>query len=306
MSDVERDAEAGWAPRSAGWRRWAYWGARFGPRAFVRWSPPLIGLGFGMALPRARRQVLRNLRRIHGRRDEFSELKDMAATFGAFAACLAESLAAERAEGRAARYRVVGAERYEALRERGEGVLLATAHVGPWDAAAQGLRGTRQEPILLVMGQEQDAAAGTFHDLVRRTAGLEVRRVGAHPLDALPVLEWLQAGKVAAVQMDRAPKGGAIVVDLLGAPFPLPKGPFALASVAQVALLPVFASRRGFFDYRIDVGHPIRLPRRADREQVEGAAGAFAAQMGAFLRSNATQWFHFTDDALAADVDLDE
>ncbi len=194
----------------------------------------------------------------------------------------------------------------EALRERGEGVLLATAHVGPWDAAAQGLRGTRQEPILLVMGQEQDAAAGTFHDLVRRTAGLEVRRVGAHPLDALPVLEWLQAGKVAAVQMDRAPKEGAIVVDLLGAPFPLPKGPFALASVAQVALLPVFASRRGFFDYRIDVGHPIRLPRRADREQVEGAAGAFAAQMGAFLRSNATQWFHFTDDALAADVDLDE
>src|SRR5690606_34849434 len=137
-----------------------------------------IGLGFGLALPEARRQVLRNLRRVHGPRDELVELRDVAATFSAFAACLAESLAAERAEGRAARYRVVGAERFEALRAKGRGLLLATAHVGPWDAAAQGLRGTRDEPILLVMGGEQDRAAGRFHDLIRRSSGLEVCRVG--------------------------------------------------------------------------------------------------------------------------------
>lgn len=299
MSEVAQ--VSAWAPSSVGWRRWAYLGARFGPRAFVRWSPPLIGLGFGLALPRAREQVLRNLRRVHGKRDELVELRDVAATFSAFAACLAESLAAERPEGRAARYRVVGAERFESLRAAGQGLLLATAHVGPWDAAAQGLRGTRNEPILLIMGGEQDAAAGSFHDLVRRNSGLEVCRVGDHPLDALPVLEWLQAGKLAAVQMDRAVGTGAVSADLLGTPFPLPRGPFALASIAQVPILPVFASRIGFFDYRIDVGHAIRLPRRATRDQVSRAARSFSSQMGAFLRSNATQWFHFAGSDDAAD-----
>lgn len=288
-------APGGWGPSSVGFRRWAYLGARFGPRAFVRWSPPLIGLVFAAGLPRARAQVLRNLRRVYGPRDQLTEVRDVAATFSSFAACLAESLAGERLEAKQARYRVRGAERFEALRASGQGLLLATAHVGPWDAAAQALRAFVDEPILLVMGGEADAAAADLQDVVRRNTGLEVCRVGRHPLDALPVLEWLASGRMVAVQMDRPVETGAFRVPLFGRPFSLPRGPFVLARLAGVPILPVFAGRRGFFDYRVDVGHPIAPPHGRGGSELERAARAFGAQFEQHLKAHATQWFHFTD-----------
>ena len=95
-----------WSPTAPGFRRLAYLGARYGPRFFVRLGPPLIGLGFGVALPEARARVLRNLRRVPGQRDPLVESEDVARTFANFAACLTESLGAGRKEGQEARYRV--------------------------------------------------------------------------------------------------------------------------------------------------------------------------------------------------------
>src|SRR5690606_4722608 len=105
---------------------------------------------------------------------------------------------------------------------------------------------------------------------------------GNHPLDALEALEWLQEGKLAAVQMDRPTPSGTLITRLFGHPFAVPRGPFVLASLARVPLLPVFASRRGFFDYQIEVGHAIELPSRADGRQMQQAAESFATQLAAF------------------------
>lgn len=291
---VVAEGPAHWSPSSARWRRWAYLGARYGPRFFVRLSPPLIGLGFGLALPGARARVLDNLRRIHGQRDPLVEAWDVARTFGNFAACLAESLGAGRREGRDARYRVRGVERFHALRAQGRGVILATAHVGPWDAAARALGQGPDERVMLVMGGELDARAQAFHDLVREREGLHVVRVGRHPLDALPLLSWLQAGNVAAVQMDRAPKGmESIDSELFGGAFTVPRGPFALSALLEVPVLPVFASREGHFDYRVDVGFPVVVAKGADADEERRAARFVTAQMETFLRAHATEWFHF-------------
>ncbi len=293
--------EAGWAPTSVGWRRWAFWGARHGPRAFVRWSPPLIGLAFGAALPAARHRVLRNLRSMFGRRDALVEARDVACTFMEFAACLGESLGAERPEGRAARYRTRGAERFRELREGGRGLILATAHVGPWDAAARCLGTSRKERVMLVMSGEPDDKAESFHDLLRATAGVEVVRVGNHPLDALPLLAWLKAGHIAAIQFDRAPRGmDTLKGELFGRDFRVPRGPFALSALLGVPILPVFASREGFFDYRVEVGFPVTLPSGASVQAQEDAASFVLRQMESFLRAHPTQWFHF-DDAPASD-----
>jgi KDO2-lipid IV(A) lauroyltransferase len=299
-SDVEPapSSTAGWSPTSVGFRRWAFLGARHGPRAFVRLSPPLIGLIFGLALPAARRRVLSNLRRIFGRRDELTEAWDVARTFAQFAACLGESLGAGRDEGQRARYRVRGAERFRELREHGKGLIIATAHVGPWDAAARALGTSRQERVMLVMGGEPDARAETFHDLVRASGGLEVVRVGNHPLDALPLLTWLSEGNVAAIQVDRAPRGmDTLRGKLFGADFAVPRGLFTLSSLLGVPVLPVFASREGFFDYRVDVGFPVVVPPGASAEEYEQAAGFVLRQMETFLRAHPTQWFHFEAEA---------
>ncbi len=297
-------SKAGWSPTSVGFRRWAFLGARYGPRAFVRLSPPLIGLAFGLALPAARRRVLANLRRIFGPRDELVEAWDVARTFAHFAACLGESLGAGRDEGRRARYRVRGAERFRALREQGKGVIIATAHVGPWDAAARALGTTRQERVMLVMGGEPDARAETFHDLVRASGGLEVVRVGHHPLDALPLLSWLSEGNVAAIQVDRAPRGmETLPGKLFGDDFAVPRGLFTLSSLLGVPIVPVFASREGFFDYRVDVGFPVVVPKNASQEQYEQAAAFVLQQMESFLRAHPTQWFHFEEPEPSEDAE---
>ncbi len=296
-------APASWSPDSAVWRRMAYWGARHGPRPFVRYSPPLIGCFFGLALPHARRRVLRNLRRIYGRRGAFDEARDLASTFATFAACLAESLGGDRSEARQARRRVRGSERLVATLARGKGAIVVTAHVGPWDGAARALHDLVDRPVTLVMEQEVHASAAEFHDGVRATQGIRVVRIGKHPLDALPVLQSLQRGEVVAMQLDRTPAGGRPLRPLLfGQPFSVPRGPFVLSAISGASILPVFSSREGFFDYRIEVGHPVQVSAARDENELDRAASRVVSQMEQFLGQNPTQWFHFAADATGEDL----
>src|SRR5687768_16192095 len=91
-------------------RRLAYAGARYGPRFWLKYSPPFFGVALGTALPKARAQVLYNLRLVHGERGGLSEGLDVARTFSDYAHCLAESLAMERPEAGRARRRLIGDE----------------------------------------------------------------------------------------------------------------------------------------------------------------------------------------------------
>src|SRR5690606_30319582 len=77
-------------------RRMAYWGARYGPRPFAEHSPRLLGLGFALGLPEARRHVRENLRLALGERHRAAEGFDIARTFMNYAACLSEAMGAER------------------------------------------------------------------------------------------------------------------------------------------------------------------------------------------------------------------
>ena len=81
----------------AGLRKLAYWGARYGPTAFVRYSPTVIGVTFAALLPELRSRVRRNLRRVRGATHPVMETMDVVRTFVEYAHCLAESLGAERA-----------------------------------------------------------------------------------------------------------------------------------------------------------------------------------------------------------------
>ncbi len=99
-----------------------------------------------------------------------------------------------------------------------------------------------------------------------------------------------------AIQMDRVPIGTrSVTVELFGAPFRLPEGPFLLAGTAQVALIPVFARRRGYFDYEIAFGKARRLSRRPVTDEVAAAAREVAGELARFVRANPNDWFHFEE-----------
>lgn len=278
------------------WRRLAYAGARYLPRLWVEHSPAVFGAAFALALPKTRDRVRDNLRRVRGRRPFLAEQLDVLLTFTGYAACLAESLAADRREAARARIRVEGAEHLRLALEAGRDAILVTAHVGPWDAAARLLSRDFAADVMVLIEPKADVEARVLHDAIRERSGVRVLHLGGDPLDALPVLRHLRAGGVVAVQLDRLPPSGrSLDVELFGSRAELPEGPFRLAALAQAPIIPIFAHRAGYFAYEFAVSDPIRLPRRATTAELEEAALRAAGAMQGFIARYPTEWFHFPE-----------
>jgi lauroyl/myristoyl acyltransferase len=285
------------APRreSAFLRRLAHWGALRGPRGFLRLSPRPIGAAFGVVLPGVRRRIVRNLRRVHGQRGALREQLDAVETLANYAACFAEAIASGRADTEP-RVNVRGGERLKAALARG-GVVVVTAHVGPWELTAQLLGTDLEADVIVVMEREANAEARELQDRHRRERGLRVLHVGEHPTDALPLIGHLKRGGVAALQLDRVPPSGRVLeVSLFGGAFGAPEGPFRLASLSGALVLPVFARRIGFFDYELEISDPIALGRRPSAEELRAGAQQAVSAMQAFVERCPTQWFHFAED----------
>jgi phosphatidylinositol dimannoside acyltransferase len=275
-------------------RRLALAGVRHGPSWLVRYSPPFIGMVFALALPIERRRVRDALRQVHGLRAPHIEGRDVLRTFRDYAACLAEGLGGERLEAVRARVEVRGQSHLTNALAAGRGAVLVTAHVGPWDAAARILKTSLGARVVLVMSAEPDPKARALHDEVRRRAGVDVLLVGETPLDALPLLRHLRQGGVAAFQLDRSsPSARSLRARLFGRPFVVPEGPFRVAALARVPVLPLFASRAGYFSYSIELGEPLECPASATEAELEPVAQRCVERMERFISAHPTQWFHF-------------
>ncbi|HEY4156949.1 MAG TPA: lysophospholipid acyltransferase family protein [Polyangiaceae bacterium] len=277
-------------------RRLAYAGARYGPRLWVEHSPRVFGAAFALALRDKRGIILRNLRRVYGRRAFLAEQRDVLLTFTGYAACLAESLGADRDDAADARIRIEGEAHLRGALAAGQGLILVTAHVGPWDAAARFLARDFSADVMVLMESEADLGARELHDSIRERSGVRVLHVGGDPLDALPVLRHLRAGGVVAFQLDRlSPSGRSLNVQLFGSRAEIPEGPFRLAALAGAPIVPIFAHRAGYFAYEFAVSDPIRLPRRATETELEQAAHRAASAMQGFIARHPTEWFHFPE-----------
>ncbi|HEX6272683.1 MAG TPA: lysophospholipid acyltransferase family protein [Polyangiaceae bacterium] len=275
-------------------RRLAYLGARYGPSFWVRGSPPWFGALFALALPDVRRRVRENLRWVYGPRPSAIEHRDVLRTFTDYAACLAESLAAERDDGKHAEVSIEGAQHLRAALAAGRGAVLVTAHAGPWDVVARYFASEFGAKVAMVMEAEPDGSARDLHDEVRRRSGAIVLRVGESPLDGLSVLRHVKGGGVAAFQLDRPARSGrSIRTTLFGRPFDVPEGPFRLAELARAPLLPLFTARNGYFRYRVVLEAPLVLG--AGSAALSEAACAAAGALERFVRAHPTQWFHFAD-----------
>jgi len=279
---------------NAFFRRMAHWGAAKGPQSLLRFSPKPIGAAFGVALPEVRRRIVHNLRRVHGGRRVFREQLEAVETLANYAACFAEAIGSDR-EDAAPRVTVHGEERLRTALELG-GVILVTAHIGPWELTAQLFGRALGADVLLVMERERNAEARELQDQKRAERGLKVLHIGSHPTDALPLIAQLKKGGVAALQLDRVPPSGRVIdVSLFGAPFHAPEGPFRLASLSGARVVPVFARRNGFFDYELEISEPIALGRRATAKELQAGAQQAISAMQSFVAASPTQWFHFSD-----------
>lgn len=294
-------------PDSLVWRRWAHFGAARAPRWFARSAPGPIAWLLAPFLGRARRALIAHQRLIVGRRGPVTEYFAAVSALTQYAHCLTEALGASRADARPPEVEVRGGDALTEVLGDKRGLLVCTAHVGPWEGAAAALAARTDRPVLLVMAEERDPEAARFEDEMRQERGLAVVRLGQQPLAALPILEHLQAGGIAAVQIDRPSPGGAtMLVDLFDRPTPFPEGPFRLALSAGVPLLPVFAARLGYGRRLVVIGRPV-WPAAAQagsrRERALLLARQVAQELEAHLRAFPTQWFHFVEEPFGGEAE---
>ncbi|HEX6767178.1 MAG TPA: hypothetical protein VF103_16890, partial [Polyangiaceae bacterium] len=150
--------------------------------------------------------------------------------------------------------------------------------------------------VAMVMEAERDGSARALHDEVRLRSGALVLRVGERPTDGLSVLRHVRSGGVAAFQIDRsASSGRSVTASLFGRRFDVPEGPFRLAELAGAPVIPLFAVREGYFDYRVEVEAPIVLGPGSGPGALVDAARSAANALERFVRAHPTQWFHFAD-----------
>ena len=277
---------------SAFLRRLAWLGAARAPFWVLRYSPPIVGWTAAVLSKDARTRVVENLQRIRGPAPAWRDTIDTMRTFASFAGALGESLATGSKNERPLEPSIEGGAHLRQL--VGGPFIIGTIHSGGWDVLGALLTGDLQLDTVIVMAHEADAGAERLHDEVRGKAKVRVVHVGNDALDALPLLGQLRRGGVVAMQLDRTPPGMRTVpVRLFGAEGALPEGPFRLARLARVPLVPIFCARTGFRRYRIEIHPPIRIERDDPPEATGAAAQSIADRITTFLRAHPSQWFNF-------------
>lgn len=277
------------------WRKLALIGATRGPSWWVKYSPPVFGWAAAALVPSARRAVQRNLHRIRGDVDRVQETRELLATFGTYASCLAEILSNEAPGGPPPSRARIHGELWvrRALAEK-RGVILCTVHSAGWESAGPLLAKHLGLQIVLVMQPEPDERARRLQDHARETAGVRVAHVGDDPLASIPLLHHLKDGGAVALQLDRAAPGMRTRrVRLLEQDSEMPEGPLRLAQASGAPLLPVFCARTGHREYLIEANPALHVARHATDADLDAAAQSLADRVGSFLRAHPTQWFNF-------------
>lgn len=279
---------------SALWRRAIDLTVTHGPEAWVRLSPPLVGLLVGALLRDHRAKVRDNLRLVLGVRSPAEEWADVARLFVCYANCLTEAFVAGSERGDRLVAHNLDDHNFVSALSDGRGVIIATAHTGGWQAAGPLLKRGHEADVLVVMQRERDERAQAVQDQARDRAGIRIVHVGDDPLDALPLLGHLKRGGVIAVQVDRLPAGmRSREGRLFDAPWRVPEGPLRLAALSGAPIVPTFTRRLRYMEYEVHTLRPIRLPRRPSPSELDAAAQQVLDGVADFVRKNPTQWFHF-------------
>jgi hypothetical protein len=302
--------EAPHAPELGRWRRWLgpvhftgvfwyrlhTWGARRAPEWLMRGGSRLFAALFLVLLGGVRRAIADNLDVVLGPARPRERWRRAFRTLHTFGWCLGERDEALVGRGRF-EWTVEGEPRWHAAEAEG-GFIMATAHIGNWEAGSMLPVSRRELRVHLVREPELDPRAQEFvrRQVARVAGGRHVTHFASTDGSlGVALLEALQEGDVVALQADRPRRGGRTIgATMFGQPVALPAGVFALARAADVPVLPVFVLREGRRRYRVVIDEPVRVPRTGDRRaDLAQAAGHLARSIESAVRRAPHQWFVF-------------
>ena len=197
-------------------------------------------------------------------------------------------------------WEVAGSEHLDELKTLGSGAVVLTAHMGNYDLAAPLLARWFDRKIHIVRAPERDPESQRYMEEQRDAAHAEhfvVHYNEAGNMLAVELAKLLQDGEIVAIQGDRI----LFDVSALEVPFRdgffwrLPRGPFTLATVASVPMIPIFIIRLGCRRYRIEIGEGVFFEGEAGKRSAlqDAMAKWWSARLREVVERHPLQWFVF-------------
>lgn len=240
-----------------------------------------------------RRQVERNLRRVHGPDfGGFALRRAVAATFESYARYWAESFRLPDTPPEVLEAGLVeeGWDQIVEARKAGNGAIVALPHLGGWEWAAMWTTRCRELPLTVVV--EALEPPDVYEWFVALRAGLGMNVVPLGPRAGTEVLQALKDNHIVCLLCDRDIGGAGIEVDFFGERTTIPGGP---ATLALRSGAPIFPTAIYFDD---EVGHRgvVRAPLDTTRgtgklrDDVNRISQDLAAELEVMIRRAPEQW----------------
>ncbi len=190
-------------------------------------------------------------------------------------------------------FSVHGVEIFESLVAEKKGFLLASGHIGSFEALRALGISEKKHPVKALIDVE---TSRRFYNMLRDINPEVVDSVIplGQPGTVLEIREWIDGGGVVGILADRSMSGDRVTpVDFLGAPANFPLGPWLLAGMLNVPVVLCFAvySGKGHYDAYFELLSPAANPERSQRvEHARSLAIQFASRLEHFCRLTPYNW----------------
>jgi KDO2-lipid IV(A) lauroyltransferase len=159
---------------------------------------------------------------------------------------------------------LTGLEHIREAHAAGRGVVMASAHYANPEFAVQGLRAAGVQVFALVEQLDPPQLNRLMWSL---------RNVHGHHYEAVSfgavkrALEWLRAGGVVAILVDRDIQKRGVDIEFCGAPARFPTGAVDLALRTNAVLLPGWVRRESAYKVRAEIGPPLEIVRTGNHDE---------------------------------------
>lgn len=183
---------------------------------------------------------------------------------------------------------VEGVEYLEQALERGQGVLVISAHMGSWEVAAA-IWSATWAPVSLFAEELEPEELYDWYRRTRARLGISVLPINRSGLRK--VLEALAANEMVITAIDRDVLGTGVEVEFFGRPARIPDGPAAIALKRGAPLLPVCVLRNADDSYQAIGSPPIFAVSTGDREaDVRRVTCQLVCHLEDIIRAHPDQW----------------
>ncbi|VAX24475.1 FIG143263: Glycosyl transferase [hydrothermal vent metagenome] len=242
----------------------------------------------------ARKDIKNFLRRIDPRKEP--RLKDVWRSEKAFGEALVDRISRLSGQENTFHYKAINENNFMDICDSKRGIILLSAHVGPWDIGARLAKDHGIKMCMLMNRSEADYAQAFFENIESDTMKVITVDGGSGIID---IVHSLKNGWNVAMHGDRIMEGQRPVkVNFLGTETNFPSGPYQVAYVTGSPIVPSFSLKTGARDIEVHVFKPI-LPRKVNRKdrdsEIVRMAGEYVACLEQIVKMRPEQWFNFYD-----------